>query len=357
MTKNGNNQHAPAGIESPPTTVGSLVSLTRRPHVVAITGSKSFLGVNLIGLFEESPRISKVISIDTAPPATCHAKSHHYDLDLSRDAIEEKVFEILVGERVDTLIHAAFLEAPTHATAWAHELESVGTMHVLNACRRAQVRKVVMWSQTLLYGAAPTNPNFLAETHPLRADPYDPYCADKIAAESEALHYGRPGRGRLLTVLRTAPILGPTVDNYYTRYFKHSIVPTILGFDPLWQFLHEADAALAFKLAVDRDVPGVFNIVGDGVLPLSTALKLAGRTRIPLPRTAAEGLVSLLWATRGIDIPPFFLDYLQYLCVADGAKAKKLLGFTPLHTSREALIEFANAQQLRDASLLSEAPQ
>src|SRR5690606_9920413 len=231
---------------------------------------------------------------------------------------------------------------------WAHELESVGTMHVLNACRRAQVRKVVMWSQTLLYGAAPTNPNFLAEAHPLRANPRDLYCADKIAAEKEALHYGRPGRGRLLTILRTAPILGPTIDNYYTRYFKHRIVPSIMGFDPLWQFLHEADAVAAFKLAIDRDVAGVFNIVADGVLPLSTALKLASRTRVPLPRTAADLAVSVLWSTRGIDVPPAFLDYLQYLCVADGAKARRILGFTPVHTSREALVDFANAQKLRD---------
>src|SRR5690606_15466914 len=139
------------------------------------------------------------------------------------------------------------------------------------------------------------------------------------------LYYGRPGRGRLLTILRTGPILGPTVDNYYTRYFKHRLVPTIMGFDPLWQFLHEADAVAAFKLAVDRDVPGVFNIVGDGVLPLSTALKLAGRTRVPMLRSAAELLIGVLWAARGISIPPFFLNYLQYLCVADNAKAKQAL--------------------------------
>lgn len=344
--------------DNPAASLASVRRLTTahaQPRVVAITGSQSFLGRNLIGLFEESRRIARVISLDTNSPVTSGAKTRHYDVDLTRDGVEEVLFETLQSERVDTLVHAAFLQAPTHSLSWAHDFESVGTMHVLNACRRAQVRKVVMWSQTLLYGASPTNPNFLSESHPLRANPFDPYCADKVAAENEALHYGRPGRGRLLTILRTAPILGPTVDNYYTRYFKHRIVPSVMGFDPLWQFLHEADAVAAFKLAVDRDAPGVFNIVADGVLPLSTALKLSGSARLPMPRTAAELAVGVLWAARGIDIPTYFLDYLQYLCVADGSKAKQVLGFTPVHTSREALIDFANAQHLRDASLLAEA--
>ena len=38
------------------------------------------------------------------------------------------------------------------------------------------------------------------------------------------------------------------------------------GYDPLMQFLHEVDALSALKLAVLREAPGVFNIVGDGVL-------------------------------------------------------------------------------------------
>ena len=41
-------------------------------------------------------------------------------------------------------------------------------------------------SLTVLYGATPSNPNFLAEHHPLRADVHEPFFADKIEAEGEA---------------------------------------------------------------------------------------------------------------------------------------------------------------------------
>jgi UDP-glucose 4-epimerase len=157
-------------------------------------------------------------------------------------------------------------------------------------------------------------------------------------------------------VLRTAPILGPTVHNYVTQYLSRRVVPTVLGFDPLLQFVHEADAVAAFKLAVDRDVPGIFNIVADGVLPLSTVVKLAGRIALPLPRPLANTLVSALWMAHLSEAPPALLDYLQYVCVADGEQAHQQMGFSPVYTTREAVIDFASAQHLRDVKLLSETP-
>lgn len=322
---------------------------------VAITGAGSFLGQDLIGLLEEDPRVRRIAALDVTAPTTAKAKTRVYELDLSEPATEERVAEICQADEIDTLVHLAFLGSPTHASAWAHELESVGTMHVLNACRRARVQKLVMWSQTVLYGAQPTHPNFLSEQHALRARRDDPFFADKIEAEQDALRFGKPGKGRLVTILRTAPILGPSVDNYVTRYLGRRLVPTLLGFDPLWQFLHEADAALAFKLAVDRDVGGVFNIVGDGVLPLSTVVKLSGRVAVPLPGPLMRGVARALWLAHLSEAPPSFIDYLKYLCVADGAHAARVLGFKPLFSTRDAVLDFATAQHLRDVRLLTES--
>ncbi|MEZ4223871.1 MAG: NAD-dependent epimerase/dehydratase family protein [Polyangiaceae bacterium] len=322
---------------------------------VAITGASSFLGKNLIGLLEEDARVGTIIALDTSPPDTAGPKTRYYELDLSQPASEERLTEICEAERVTCVTHLAFLEAPTHATAWAHELESVGTMHVLNSCRRAGVPKVVMRSQTTLYGAHPTNPNFLTERHPLRARRDVPYFADKLEAERDALRFAKPGSGRTVTILRMAPVLGPTIQNAITRYFGRRLIPTLLGFDPLWQFLHEADAVAALKLAVDHDVPGTFNIVGQGVLPLSTAIKLAGRVNVPLPGPFARSVARALWVAHLLEAPPTLVDYLQYICVADGRLAAEQLGFIPVFTTREAVIDFANAQHLRDVRLLSEA--
>jgi UDP-glucose 4-epimerase len=145
------------------------------------------------------------------------------------------------------------------------------------------------------------------------------------------------------------------VRTTFTHYLARRVVPTMMGFDPLVQFVHEVDAIAALHLALLRDAPGVFNIVGEGVLPLSTVIKLAGRVAFPVPHPLAESVTAVGWAAQLADAPPSFLKYLRFLCVADGKKARDELGFAAAYTSREALLDFVSAQRLRDVKLLSEA--
>jgi UDP-glucose 4-epimerase len=333
--------------------LGRVRSGTR---VVAVTGAAGFLGCNLIGSLEEDDRIARVVALDVSPASTAGRKTRLYDVDLTHPTAESRIAEIFTAERVDTIAHLAFLASPTHASAWAHELESVGTMHVTIAARHAQVRKFVLWSQTSLYGAHPSNPNFLTEKHPLRAPKSEPYFGDKIEAEEQARKLLLRSPSAIVTILRTAPILGPTVHNAVTRYLARRLVPTAMGYDPLVQFLHEVDAIAALHLAVLRDVRGTFNVVGDGVLPLSTVIKLAGRVAVPIPHPIAETIAALGWVAQLVDVPPAFLKYLRFVCVADGQRAREAMGFRPAYTSREALLDFISAQRLRDVKLLSETP-
>ena len=333
---------------------GPLAEGPGKRRVVAVTGAAGFLGSNLIGSLEEDARVARIVAIDTTPTPTAGAKTRSYEVDLTEPTAEASLAEILAAEGVDAVAHLAFLPSPTHATAWAHELESVGTMHVAVAARHAQVRKLVLWSLTWLYGAHPSNPNFLTERHPLRASTSEPFFADKIEAEEQAQRLAHRAPGTVVTVLRTAPILGPTVHNFFTQYLARKLVPTMMGFDPLVQFIHEVDAIAALHLAVLRDAPGTFNIVGDGVLALSTVIKLAGRVALPVPHPIAETISAAGWVAQLAAAPPTFLKYLRFVCVADGKMARDKLGFTPAYTSREALLDFVSAQRLRDVRLLSE---
>ncbi len=326
---------------------------TRDKQRVALTGAASFLGQNLVGLLEDDPRFVRIVSLDVTPPATRGDKTVHVECDLTRPQSVELVAETLRAHGVDTLVHLAFLSSPSHTEVYAHELESVGTMHALTGARGAGVTKLVAWSQTMLYGALPTNPNFLTEDHPLSARRSQAYFADKIAAEGEARRFGASGDATV-TILRTAPILGPTVRNFLSRYLGARVVPTMMGFDPLVQLVHEVDALAAFKHALLHDAPGTFNITGDGVLPLSTVVKLAGRVAVPLPGPLVSRALGALWLAGAGYAPSSFLDYLRFLCVADNQRARDVLGFAPAYATREAVLDFAAAQHLRDVRLISD---
>lgn len=338
---------------APSDNAARAVARAARPRrTVALTGADGFLGRNLLGLLEDDEQVGRIVALDVNNPSTAGRKTRFYSVDLTQPTVDARVAEILAAEGVDTFFHLAFLSSPTHASAWAHELESVGTMHVLNACRERPVRKFVLWSQTILYGAQPSNPNYLSEQHPLRANPESRFLRDKMEAESVVARFAQQMPGTVVTVLRLAPILGPTVRNYLTRYLGRRFVPTLAGFDPLMQLLHEVDALAAFKLALRRDAPGTFNIVGDGVLPLSALIELAGGLRVPVAHPLAYGLARSLWAAEVLEAPPPFLDYLRWLCVADGERAARELGFRPTYTTREAVLEYAGAERMRSARLL-----
>lgn len=324
----------------------------KRGRSVAVTGANTFLGRNIIALLEEDDTVGRVVVIDVKSPATTGKKSVFYDVDLTQPAVESRAAEILHAEDVDTLVHLAFADNPTQATAWAHELESVGTMHVLAACRKHALRKLVVSSTVLVYGPHPRNPNFLMEDQAMRGLHGVPYVDDKIDVEGQVRRFAEERPDCCVTVLRMAAVLGPTVDNYLVRWLSRRFVPTVMGYDPLVQFLHEVDAVGALKLAIDRDAAGAFNIVGEGVLPVSTVVKLSGRFGLPIPYGLLRRLAALLWVAQLSEAPQGFVVALRYLCVADGARARSVLGFTPAFSTRDAVLDFEGALRLREAKRL-----
>jgi UDP-glucose 4-epimerase len=318
----------------------TVVRADPQRRVVAVTGARSFIGSEVLKRLEEDRRYARVLAVDIRKPTSPLDKVQFHKVDLTLPTADADLAALLAREKVDTLVHAAFLSSPTHAAAWAHELEDVGTMHVLNACAEARLAKLVVTSTTMVYGADARNPNFLDEDHELKAQPRSPYIDDKVRAERQVRRFAVENPETRVTVLRAAPTIGPTIHNYVTRFLARPVAPVLMGYDPLLQFVHEDDLADAVKLAIDADVAGAFNIVADGVLPYSTVLAMMGKLPLPVPHFVASALARALWATQITDAPPAFLDFLRFLCVADGRKARRLLGFAPRHDIRSAIRDF-----------------
>ncbi|EKD42058.1 MAG: hypothetical protein ACD_73C00348G0002 [uncultured bacterium] len=325
------------------------------PKSIVITGTSGFIGSRLLRILEDDINYPHVIAIDRRKPSFPLKKAKFMKLDLTEALADVQLAEVLKKEQCDTLVHCAFPMTPPHDPASAHEIISVGSMYIFNACSEARVKKVVLASTTDVYGASPLNPNFLIEDfhHPM-GDRQSKFLSDKIDAEKSALKYAKKYTDSQVTILRFATILGPTIQSYKTRYLKRFFVTTILGFDPLIQFIHEEDVFRALRLAIEKDCPGIYNIVGDGVLPLSRVIKICGKLNLQLPQIGFKTLIQLMWYADIAPAPASHVDFLRYLCVADGNKARKIMGFVPQFTTKEALLSFVGAERLREVHLIEQ---
>src|SRR5262249_2252087 len=120
---------------------GARAGYNPAERVVAVTGAYSFMGAELIKRLEEDRRYYKVVAIDLRKPAFPLTKTQFHRIDLTVPTADADIAAILKREGVETFVHAAFLSSPTHNSSWAHELESIGTVHVWNACSEAKIRK------------------------------------------------------------------------------------------------------------------------------------------------------------------------------------------------------------------------
>src|SRR5262245_12037447 len=86
-------------------------------RVVAVTGACGFVGQEALKRLEEDRRYAKVLALDIRKPGFPLDKTQFYKVDLTLPTADADVAAILEREGVDTLLHAAFLSRPTHATA------------------------------------------------------------------------------------------------------------------------------------------------------------------------------------------------------------------------------------------------
>jgi UDP-glucose 4-epimerase len=307
---------------------------------VAITGTASYLGGRILRRIVETRGRDAVVAVDiTAPPTTLHGVRYRM-VDLTLPGADRRLVDVFQEEHVDTVVHAAFFTNPRRDAAYSHELESIGSLHLAAAAAAAGVKHLVMRSFTAVYGARGQNPNFLAEERRPDAQARLAWVRDKVEAEEHAFSFAKRYPTLGVSVLRFATLLGPGVHTFYTRLFSKRVVPVILGYDPLVQLLHPDDALDATDRVLAKGPSGVVNVVPRDTMSLLTILHLADKLTLAVPHVAAYPLAEFWWGSGVGEAPGGFIDYVRFLFVADGAKARRELGFEAAHTTRDALMAF-----------------
>ncbi len=266
---------------------------------VLVTGGAGFIGSHVVDrMLAADHEVSVVDNLRTGQRANVSPDVRFHDVDI-RDAVAlRRVFE---AERPEVVTHQAAqasvrlsMEDPVGDA----EINVLGSLQVLEACRHHEVRKLIYAGTG---GAAVGEPRYtpVDEDHP--ANPLSPYGANKHAVEHYCWLY-RTNWGLETRILRYSNIYGPRQDPLGEAGVIAIFVGRMLaGGDPAptvngngqqeRDYVYVGDVAEANLLALDRGDGGIYHI-GTGVGTSVNELfdRLAGLIGYSRPRQHAAAL-------------------------------------------------------------------
>ncbi len=264
---------------------------------------------------------------------------------IEADLRNPSVTRVIPDVEPDLVVHCGILWYPEHGepSRTLHDINVIGTLNLLAGCERVPgLRAVVVRGSSAIYGTAACRPMFYTEEMAGSAPLETRFQRDigELEGYVEGFAARRPGVTTCL--LRFQPEVGPGLDSPLVRYLSLPVVPVQLGFDPLLQLLHPADATGALVRAVESPVSGPVNVAPDGSISLSRLLRLTGRRRLPLPPLvsdlAARRLGGLLHAA---DLHRDARLLLRFGRGCDNGRLKRDLGYRFAFDSEGTARDFA----------------
>ncbi|MGF1511148.1 MAG: NAD-dependent epimerase/dehydratase family protein [Myxococcota bacterium] len=304
---------------------------------VLIAGISSVVGRHLTRMLVQEQH--EVVGIDrrpwTDPPPG--VKVHPHDI---RKRPAEDVFRKF---RPHAVVHMATVTHLEVSTEERYRINLHGTRAVFERCAAYNAEKAVFVGRHTYYGAGPDSPMVHREDDPPMAQKTFPELADLVAADLYATTALWRHPQLETVILRMVYQLGPSRAATLASFLKGPRVPTILGFDPLFQFMHEVDMARAILAALQPRIRGVFNVAGPNPIPLSTLIQGTGRERLFIPEFVFNRLLGRFGLPR---LPKGALDHIKFPVVVDAGSFREATGFAHSFSAKKTM----------DAFLLGESP-
>lgn len=304
---------------------------------VLVTGAAGFLGRHLVEALRGGDGRVRALS---GPPGHVLGPLPDGVPDLRVDLTEPGAAEEAVGD-ARTVVHAA--GPASVAASFADPAGFVrthveGTARLLEACRRAGVRRLVLISSAEVYGRP--RASLVREGHPLRAR--SPYAAAKAGAEQMARAFAE-AFGLRVVILRPFSVYGPgqpetSLVGTLLRQAATEQVVRLHDLRPVrdYCFVRDVAAAVVAACAAPPRRVSTFNVGtgrGTSVARLAAlALGAAGRA-LPVEQTGADrpGPAQLL------------------RLVADPSRARRLLGWSAVTGLAEGLEATVRAMEAASA--------
>jgi UDP-glucose 4-epimerase len=287
---------------------------------ILVTGGAGFIGSNIVDRLAPDNQVTVLDNLYHGSRDNL-AQSKKRIKFIKGDVLDNELVQKLVGEN-EYVFHLA-AHASVIRSLEQPELDMQvninGTLNVLEACRRAKIKRLVYSSSAAIFGDAEYLP--VDEKHPL--NPKSPYAVSKMAAEKYALAYYQ-SFGVPAVALRYFNIYGPRQDtseyanviSIFFRKFKARQPITVYGNgDSTRDYTYVQDAVTANILAAThpKAVGEVFNIATGQATDLNKLIKIIQEV------SGWEGKINYA-AERAGEIKH---------SLASIEKAKKLIGFQP----------------------------
>ena len=259
-----------------------------------------------------------------------------HQVDIRKRAAED-IFRTV---RPQAVIHMATVSHFAARDEERHRINLGGTRAVFQHCVRYGCPHTIFVGRHTYYGAAADSPLYHSEDEPPLGLANFPELADLVSADLYAGSALWRHTDMTTTVMRMCYTLGPSGHGTLATFLRGPRVPTILGFDPLYQFMHEQDVARSILAAIEHRPRGVFNIAGPQPVPLSVLIRETGRKGVPLP----EGVFKHLLGRFGLPkLPAGALNHIKYSIVIDGEAFRKATDFTHDVDEVQAMHEYREA--------------
>jgi len=245
--------------------------------------------------------------------------------------LRKKKFEDVIRTELPTaIVHMGMVRHFRTSGSIRHDVNVRGTKQLLDHCVNHGVQNLVVLSSSYVYGAFPENPYYMDEDSPLSASRSYPEIRDLVEVDTLASAFLWRYPHIRTCVLRPVNVLGHYVHSMIAGYLRQTRTPTVMGFDPMMQFIHEEDVSEAIALALEQGLQGVFNVVGPGEVPLHTAIRESGGRALSMPEFVMRPLFARLFKLGLIPYPAGAIDYLKFPITLDGSRFVEATNFRPL---------------------------
>jgi UDP-glucose 4-epimerase len=312
---------------------------------VLITGLGTFWGGRVAQALEADPDVDVIVGLDRFEPTVQLERTEYVRSDESYSILAR----IVKAARIDTIVHTFLVVDSTQmASRTMHEINVIGTMNLFAAASApdSTVRDVVVKSSTLVYGADPRDPVWFSEESRRAKPPSSMVERSLIEVEGYVRDFAVDNPDVSVAILRFSNVLGPDITTAIAKLLELPAVPTVFGFDPRFQFVHETDVVRAILFALETQLQGIYNVAGDGLLPWSEVAALCGKRTFPLPPFGMGLLAAPLNRLGLIELPGELLELLRHGRGVDNRRLKQA-GFDYRYTSAGTVADFVEALRIR----------